>query len=91
MMLDNWVVRTLEKEYALRILSALDGHISMNLLELVDQINGDYKTTLHRIKEMESVGLVEVYKLPSHKQTRVGATYLGKKIIRGLLDGVEGW
>lgn len=91
MMLDNWVVRTLEKEYALRILSALDGHISMNLLELVDQINGDYKTTLHRIKEMESVGLVRTYKVASHDQIWAMNTPMGEKIILGLLAGVGGW
>lgn len=90
-MLNSWLIKTLEQKYTLRILSTLQGCYSMDILELTDTIKGEYKVVLSRIKEMESVGLIRTYKVASHDHIWAMNTPMGEKIIRRLLDGVEGW
>lgn len=85
-----WILRTLQKKYALEILIDLLNHPFSTVTDLCDRITAtNYKTVLERIKELNAYGLIETSIAERYNAHQLNNTALGKSIavaIKGALD-----
>lgn len=86
------LVNVLERRFSIQILSALDQHGAMNIHTLSKTIEGNNKTILNRVNEMEVVGLIYTCRSLNYYQRIVTNTSYGARIIRSLTMAIkEGW